>query len=119
MLNKKSMKILTVILLAVVLLMVVGSPVFATDVPKPALINGDNLDEVNNTVETILGIIQWGGIIAAVVMAMFIGIKYITASPDGKAEVKKTLAFYIAGCAILLSASAIVGFIQKTIGSGS
>ena len=50
---------------------------------------------------------------------MFLGIKYITASPDGKAEIKKTLALYVGGIALLLSASVIVGSIQDALSSSN
>ncbi len=132
--NKKSIKVVSIILLVVILIGTFGSTVFAADgagavsnaantaagttaassIPNPTTppITGD----VNSAVQTILGIIQWGGIVAAVAVAMFIGIKYITASPEGKAEIKKTLGLYVAGVAILLSASGIVTFIKQALG---
>ena len=112
MLNKKSIKVISIVILAIVLLMSIGSTVFATTIPG---ITDPQTGELNNTVGIILGIIRWGGIIIAVIMAMFIGIKYITSSPDGKAEVKKTAMYYVGGIVLLLAASTIVTFIGKTI----
>ena len=113
MLNKKSIKVLNIIVIAIMLLMVMGNAVFAT-VPTVTPYSPD--ENVNGTVGKILGIIQWGGIVAAVAVAMFIGIKYITASPDGKAEIKKTVLFYVLGIVILLSASGIVTAIKSGLG---
>lgn len=116
MLSKKSIKVLSIVLLVVVLLVTLGSSVMAVTVPEPTDPSATSISQIEGPVKTILGIIQWGGIVAAVAVAMFIGIKYITASPEGKAEIKKTLGLYVAGVAILLSASAIVTFIMNALG---
>ena len=113
MLNKKSIKVISIVLLAVVLLVTVASTISAAvTVPTPTEVS---TGDIENTVSSILGIIRWAGIVIAVIIAMFLGIKYITASPDGKAEIKKTLALYVGGIALLLSASVIVGIIQDAL----
>ena len=110
MLNKKNVKILSIVLMVVVMLVALGGASFATDIPAP----NQNVDvsSLSTPVSTILGIIQWAGYAIAVAMGLVIGIKYVTASPDGKAEVKKTLGFYVAGIAIIVTASTIVGAIK-------
>lgn len=116
--NKKFIKVLSIIMLVVMMLVVIGSSVSAEPtVPTPSNVTINS--SVSNTVNTVLGIVKYGGIVVAVCVAMFIGIKYITASPEGKAEVKKTIMFYVGGIVILLSASAIVTAIQSTLGSTS
>ena len=50
---------------------------------------------------------------------MFVGIKFITSSPEGKAEVKKTALFYVGGIVLLLAASTIVRVIANSIQAGS
>ena len=113
MLSKKSIKILSIVLLVVMFLVMLGSTVLAVEVPKAADYTPEG--DISTTVSKVLGIIKWAGIVAAVGVAMFIGIKYITSSPDGKAEVKKTLLIYVGGIVILLSASAIVAAIQTNL----
>lgn len=115
--NKKFIKVLSIIMLVVMMLVVIGSSVSAFTTPTPT--NVDVADNVSSTVNTVLGIVKYGGIVVAVCVAMFIGVKYITASPEGKAEVKKTIMFYVGGIVILLSASAIVTAIQTTLGQDS
>ena len=117
MLNKKSVKILSIIVMTVMMLMTIGSSVFAAVTIPNA--NAPVTSKFDTTIGTVLGLIQYGGIIAAVIIAMIIGIKYITSAPEGKAEVKKTATFYIAGIALLLSASVIVTIIGNTIQSGT
>lgn len=116
MLNKKSMKVISIVILAIVLLMSIGSTVFGVTIPGP---KDPDTAKINGTVETVFGIIRWGGIIIAVVIAMFIGIKYITSSPEGKAEVKKTAMYYVGGIILLLAASTIVTVIGNSIEKGS
>lgn len=116
MLSKKSIKIISVVLLVAMLLVTIESTVFAVDVPtaNDVTIN----DDLNTTVGNVLGFIRWGGIVAAVIIAMFIGIKYITSAPEGKAEIKKTLGYYVGGIVLLLSASTIVTVIQNNLKVG-
>lgn len=117
MLSKKSIKVLSIVLMAVMLLMTLGNVAFASDitVPEPQKAADTDMTDIEGTVSNLLWIIQWGGIMVAVVIAMFVGIKYITAAPEGKAEIKKTIGFYVAGIVLLLSASAIVTAIQSAI----
>lgn len=115
MLSKKSIKVLSILLMVVMLLVTIGNSVFAMTVPEPEPWSPAEGSDLDTTVGKVLGIIQWAGIVAAVAIAMFIGIKYITSSPEGKAELKKTLLFYVAGIVILLSASAIVTAIQGAL----
>lgn len=46
-------------------------------------------------------------------MLMFVGIKFVTASPEGKAEIKKTAVIYVVGAILLLAASGVLGIIQN------
>lgn len=114
MLSKKSMKILSVIVLVVMLLVTLGNVVCAVTVPTPNEVTPNA--EVSTALGNILGIMKWVGIAVAVVIAMYLGISYITKSPEGKADIKKQLPLFIGGIAIVLSASAIVGFIQTALG---
>ena len=114
MLNKKSVKIVSIIMLVMVLLGTLSNTVFA-DVTVPPTNDFSASTELSNTISNVLGVIKYAGIIIAVIVAMYIGIKYITASPEGKAEVKKTLGFFVGGIVLLLSASAIVGALQTTL----
>ena len=56
-------------------------------------------------------IIQAVGIVAGIVVLAYMGIKYITSSPDGKAEIKKQAFIYIGGAALLMLAP----FVASTI----
>lgn len=115
-LSKKSIRIISVILLAVMMLMTLGGTVFAEIVgidPQPTEPTGGA-----KLANTILGTLMWIGIAIAVGMMIFLGIKYVTASPDGKADLKKQLGIYILGFVLIVGATTIVGVINNAINTG-
>jgi hypothetical protein len=69
----------------------------------------------------ILGIVTTFGMVVAVIMLVWLAIKYISASPDGKASIKDSSVIYVVGAIILFAASGIVKLISaygSDIGSG-
>lgn len=115
MLNKKSIKIISIILIAVIVLFTIANAtcMAAVEIPQPA--EDVNVGGIASTVSVILAIITWAGAAIAVGMLMFIGIKYVTASPEGKAEIKKTAMYYVLGAILIFSASAILGIIRTNL----
>lgn len=116
MLSKKSIKVISILVLAVMMLITFGNVAMAVTIPGPTEVSSSDLNE---TIGKVLGVIQWAGIIIAVIIAMFVGIKFITSSPEGKAEVKKTALFYVGGIVLLLAASTIVRVIANSIKAGT
>lgn len=116
MLNKKSIKILSIVLLVVILLVTIGSSVFATTtIPETPF----NNDKASDLVGVVLGALKWGAIMIAAGMLIYMGIKYMTSAPDGKAEMKKQLTIYIVGFILAVAAAAIVGVLETTIKSAA
>ncbi len=111
MLNKK-MKVSSVILLVIMLLFTVSNFAYAANIPKVT----ENSSFMTAQIGTILGIIRWVGYAIAIGMAMILGIKYVTSSPDGKAEIKKTATIYVGGIVLIAGASTIVGAISDQLG---
>ena len=103
MLSKKSIKILSIVLLVVMLLVTFSSAVFAEPIantvqPDTTAVNGTN---AANIAKTALGALKWLGIVVAVGMLIFLGIKYVTSSPEGKANLKGQLGIYVLGLAFI------------------
>lgn len=109
---KVNKKIVCVLLLVFIVLMVNIAPVFALPVEVKPNTNGID-GSVKNTANTILGYIQGIGTFIAVGVLMFLGIKYMTASANEKADIKKSIIPYIIGAIILLVAVNIVPIIEK------
>ena len=61
----------------------------------------------------ILGVIQIIGVAVAVIMLIVLAIKYISAAPNDKAEIKKHAVVYVVGAVVLFAASGIIGLIRN------
>lgn len=68
---------------------------------------------VTHTANNIIGIVQVICYAAAVIMLIYLGIKFITASPEGKAEIKKSAIIYVIGAVIVFAAGALLGVISN------
>lgn len=67
-------------------------------------IDGHDLQNMSNLVYNILLTI---GIVAAVIVGLILGMKFMTGSIDQKAQVKESLIPYIAGCVVIFGAFGI------------
>lgn len=116
---KKTMKILTVVLLAIVLI-TLSTNVFAA---SGTMINPGQLEEkVNygdatatdglmNKAGNIMGLIRNIAVIAAVIIIMVLGVKYMLGSVEEKADYKKSFMPLIIGIILVVAATSIASFI--------
>lgn len=106
--KKIMLRVLPVLLLVVVVL---ASNVFAvsTDMPK----EGTKIDSISSTASnvwsTLLVIFQ----ILAIGAIVFAGIRYMFASADQKADIKKSMIILVLGAVLVFGASTVAQFIQK------
>lgn len=63
--------------------------------------------ELHTTSNFLYNLLLGVGIIVAVVVGMIIGIKYMTSSVEGKAELKQALIGYALGCLVIFGAFGI------------
>ena len=116
--TKKVMKIVA-ILLAVVVVASLASSVFAAD-------DGFSLTQFNNYQDTsgakgsvtriigaLINIIQIIGSGVAIIMLIVLAIKYISAAPGDKADIKKHAVVYVVGAIVLFAATAILEIIKN------
>lgn len=106
-------KIVAFLLIAIIIISI-SSVVFGSmsiDQVRPK--TGDATNRVFNIAGVVLGIAQAIGISVAVVMLIVIAIKYITASADGKADIKKSAMQYVVGAILLFGGVAILELIQR------
>ena len=119
--NNKLLKILAIMLVAICLVSVFGGGVNAADGStdiigtftsvNPSEPSGFSSSTITNATNNVMYIIQAVGIVAGIVVLAYMGIKYITSSTDGKAEIKKQAFIYIGGAALLMLAP----FVASTI----
>ena len=72
--------------------------------------------EFNNTLGMIVRLIQYSGTGIAVIVVTVYGIKYMIASPQEKADVKKQMVPIVIGCALLFGAANLVKLIASMTG---
>lgn len=103
-------------ILIIMLIMVMTTTVFADT------LNFDKLKDINNPSGTgaltqasgkIIGIIYVVAMVVSIGMLLIIGIKYITSSPDQKADLKARAVPYLIGAALVFGAANILKFIEK------
>lgn len=80
-----------------------------TDMGKTKVDAGGGLDNdpIKKMSDIIFNVLLIIGIVIAVIWGLVIAIKFITGSVEEKAEVKKTLIPYVAGCVVLFGAFTI------------
>lgn len=121
---KKTVRIISTILLTIMLVTSIAGVVFAApDIDKTI---GDidgakagDTTKVTNIGGKIINIIQVVGIVVAIAVVLIIGIKYMTASVEQKAEYKKVMIPYIIGAVLLVAGTSIVKVIFNTINSNA
>ena len=69
---------------------------------------------LKNVGNNVLGIIQWVGWGIAIGMLLYIGIKYLMASANEKADLKKGAINYVIGAILIAAASTITYAIGNT-----
>lgn len=105
---KKSMKILSVLLMIALLAIAISPMVLAAGEKPSQIATGEsNVDTkgVTDLGNSIIKIIRYVGMFAAVIIIMVIGIKYMTGSAEEKAEYKKVLIPYLIGAVLLFGAA--------------
>lgn len=120
--TKKIAKMLIVALLAVVLVASLSQSVFAEmkfgsidvgTVTDEAKDNSGAAKSVNNILGAILTVVQVVGTGVAVIMLVVLAIKYISAAPGDKADIKKHAVVYVVGAVVLFAASGILQIVKN------
>ena len=115
---KKTVKIISIILLVTMLLATIASTVYADPGTTIDKINGQGgVDDTQLVTigNKIVNIIQVVGIVVAVVILLVIGIKYMIGSASEKAEYKKTMIPYIVGAILIFAGTSIVKVIYSVL----
>lgn len=114
--NKKLVKILSIILMVVMILSISLNVVTAASVTPSQIKGADSVDgstEITKVGKSIVGILQTVGVVLSVVILIILGIKYMMGSAEEKADYKKSMIPYIVGAALIFAASAFAQVIYK------
>ncbi len=116
---KKTSKIIVFILIAMMIVSIGTTTVFAEAIKggtDPSTLKGQavtgtsNITKLGNQLITIISTV---GSVAAVIVLIVLGLKYMMGSAEEKAEYKKTLMPYVIGAALVFAASTIAGVLYS------
>lgn len=113
---KKSIEIIVKILIIALSIVLISTVVLADDLLDPSKITGTSTDASNSVTSIaniVFGIIQVIALAVAVIMLTILGIKYVSASPEGKADIKKSATIYIVGAVLLFGTTGILQLIKS------
>lgn len=113
-------KILTIILIALIVLMATLPVCFATDYMDPKGVTAKTTDAAASTqtfLWSVLGIVQVVAISLAVIMLIVLGVKYVSAAPAEKADIKQSAMIYVVGAILMFGASGIIQIIKTFAGA--
>ncbi len=113
---KKMSKIISVVLIITTILSAF-TMVLASEPAIPTGSAPNGASDVSNIAGMVIYVIQIIAFAAAVIMLIFVGIKFLTASPEGKAEIKKTAVIYVVGAILLFAATGILGIVRNLASS--
>lgn len=119
--KKNTVKIISAILLVSLLIIaltnIANAVSFSSVTPSTVISNADDTTGTAgtsyNVVGAILTIVQVIGVGVAIIMLIVLAIKYISAAPGDKAEIKKHAVVYVVGAIVLFAASGILGIIRN------
>ena len=113
--KKTIVRVMSISLMVAMISMCLSNVVFASGAPDPQAQFGSASTSIGNVLNVILGIAQVVGVAIAVIMLVVLAIKYISAAPGDKAEIKKHAVVYIVGAVVLFAASGILGIIKNFV----
>lgn len=123
----KVMKVMAVVVLAMIMLVSMVSSVNAEtvsfdNIDTDSVVNGAQdtsgaAGSINRIVGSILTIVQVVGCGVAVIMLIVLAIKYISAAPGDKADIKKHAVVYVVGAIVLFGASGILQIVKNFAGN--
>ena len=122
--TKKMMKVVA-ILLAVVLVVALSGSVFADAARDDFKLSQFNSysdtsgakGSVTRIIGALINIIQIIGTGVAIIMLIVLAIKYISAAPGDKAEIKKHAVVYVVGSIVLFAATGILQIVKNFAGN--
>ena len=116
--SKKVTKMITVLTLVLAVLFsatALLNGVYATSYPDISPVGSGADSSLTNIAGMFLSVAQIIGAAVAVVMLIVLAIKYLSAAPNDKAQIKQHAVVYIVGAIVLFAASALLGLLKSFV----
>ena len=116
--KNKTLKIMAIVILTIISTLLITSNVLANGLDTEITPQASNAaTNVTKVAGQVLNIIQIVGVAVATIMLTILGIRYVSVSPNEKAEYKKGLTIYVIGAVLLFGASILIGVIKNFVSS--
>lgn len=119
--TKKAIKIIAIVLITILAVVTLTQSALALD--QQAAMNVNQFDKLGdesgaatsmqNIIGAMITIVQVIGMGVAIIMLIVLAIKYISAAPGDKADIKKHAVVYVVGAIVLFAASGILGIVKN------
>lgn len=105
--------IIMTLYLVIVLFIMLASVNFvnASDINDIYNVLKPNSNPLAGVASLVLGVIKWVGVVILIGAIIIKGMKYVTVSPEGKAEIKKDLIMLTVGALILFTVTSLLDII--------
>ena len=117
MVKSKVFKIIICILLTMFVTIAIAKPALAVKVDLDEIRNHhDKSNATNKATDVVSAVINVVQIVAAgiaIIMLVVLGIKWISASPSGKAEIKDGATVYIVGAVLIFAAIGLLEIVKR------
>lgn len=110
--KRKHLIIITILVSLIFLLISNYNYIFADSLSSKIWGDSDSISAAGNS---IVGAVQWIGIAVIVGATIYKGIKFVTSSPDGKAEIKKEIIMLVIGAILVLAVGEIIKLILDLV----
>lgn len=107
----KMMKVMLLLVVLMAILTIVAMPSLGLTIPDPNY-SAAGTEGISTAGSNIAGIAATVGVGVAIVILIWLAIKYITAAPSDKADIKKSATAYVIGAILLFAASGVLALIQ-------
>lgn len=115
--NNKAIKLIFSLIILVLIISLATSS-FCYD---PSRLTGDTSSSTATSVKTqankIIRIVQVIATATAVIILIWLGVKYMSAAPSERADIKKSATIYIVGAVLLFATTGILAIIQTFAGN--
>lgn len=121
--TKNVIKILTVVMIALMLVAslvtfsnadtVTFGEIDTNTITENASDDTGAASSINKIIGSVITIVQVIGVGVAIIMLIVLAIKYISAAPGDKADIKKHAVVYVVGAIVLFAASGLLGIIKN------
>lgn len=117
--NKKVLKFITIALMAALVVAAIVSPALARDpssIDTQTYVSAEDetgaASSAQRIVGTLIDVFQVVGVGVAIIMLVMLAIKYLSAAPNEKAEIKKSVSIYVLGAVLLFAAAGVLEIVQ-------